>query len=142
MAINLIAVEKKNMRTQAVKWYAQVAPVRGIEAEVVIEEIEKRCTLTSSDIKACLDALQQSILSRILNGESVRLGDLGSFRATVRSEGRNTKELVDSTLVKGIRCRFAPSGYLRSRLKKGSLGVRLSMQTEKPAATEEETPAP
>lgn len=141
MAINLIAVEKKNMRTQAVKWYAQVAPVRGIEAEVVIEEIEKRCTLTSSDIKACLDALQQSILSHILNGESVRLGDLGSFRATVRSEGVSMKGQVNSTLVNGIRCRFSPSGYLRSRLKKGSLGVRLSMQ-EEPAATEGETPAP
>ena len=134
MAIYLVAKEKKDLRTQEVKWYPQISTVRPVSKESVIDEIEARCTLTSSDIKAVLDALERSIFDHLVNGESVRLGDLGSFRPTVAASGFATKAEVTSLGVTKVRVRFTPSGALRARLKVGQPRVKLSMEGEGPDA--------
>ena len=138
MAIYLVAKEKKDLRTQEVKWYPQISTVRPVSKESVIDEIEARCTLTSSDIKAVLDALERSIFDHLVNGESVRLGDLGSFRPTVAGSGFATKAEVTSLGVTKVRVRFTPSGALRARLKVGQPRVKLSMEGEDPDAAAEE----
>ena len=45
----------------------------------IVELIEKRSTVTSADVKAVLDALQFEVRNALVDGKSVRLGDLGSL---------------------------------------------------------------
>lgn len=136
--ITLVAREKKNMRTQVVKWYAQISKVRPVTLEEISERIAMNCTVTEHDIKAVLSALQEQVGICMKEGQSVRLGDLGSFRPTVSSEGCSTKEEVTAATVKSINVKFTKGGRLRSLLRKGQKGVRLAMEKDI-AVTDENT---
>ena len=77
-----------------------------------MRRIEKTCTVSSADIKAVLDALQHEIVESLRAGNSVRLGDLGSFRATLSSSGVEAPENVSASLIKSVRVRFTPGAKM------------------------------
>ena len=137
--IEFFPIQKRNIRTQEIKWYAQISPVTVVDKEKLIDEIESRCTLTSSDIKAALDALQESIIDHVRNGTSVRLGDLGSFRPTITSQACDTAAEVSADAIKSVRCRFTPSGYMRRALQKTAPHVRFSKAGSASTETTETT---
>lgn len=90
----------------------------------IIEEIEKTCTLTASDIKACLDALETAIIQHLSAGQAVRLGDLGSFRPTISSFGTTEQNKADSSLIRRVRCRFTQSGAMGLALQPSRLNFQ------------------
>ena len=90
--IPFIAKAKKNPITKEVKYYAQVAPVDHVELLSITSSISEKCTVTEHDVKAVLSALQMSIAKHITDGSSVRFGDLGSFRLTIKGTPADTKE--------------------------------------------------
>ena len=122
--IQYIVRPKKNPRTGALKYYIQISPATPIYRKQIIEEIEKTCTLTSSDIKACLDALETSILQHLAAGQAVRLGDLGSFRPTISSLGTTEPDKANSMLIRRVRCRFTQSGTMALRLQPAALNFQ------------------
>ena len=136
--ITLVAREKKNMRTQEVKWYAQISRVKPVTLDEISERIASNCTVTEHDIKAVLSALQEQVVFCMKEGQSVRLGDLGSFRPTVSSSGFATKDKVSADGVTKINVRFTKGSRLRSLLRKGQKGVKLALEGD---VLEEETQA-
>ena len=140
--ITIVAKEKKNMRTQEVKWYAQISKVKPVMLREIAERIASNCTVTEHDIKAVLSALQEQIIICMKEGQSVRLGDLGSFRPTVSSVPFDKKENVKASGVKTINVKFTKGSRLRSLLDTKQDGVKLSLEqdafeTEKPAGENE-----
>ena len=111
----------KNPRSGAVKFYPQISPTTPVLRKQVIQRIEKTCTLTSSDIKACLDALEDVIVDLLTQGCTVRLGDLGSFRPTLSAEGTTDPEECNASLIKRVRVKFCPSGTMNLRVAKGAV---------------------
>ena len=78
----------------------------------IVGRIEKRSGVSSASVKAVLDALQYEILQTLADGDSVRLGDLGSFRLTMHGEGASTaKEAKEkgANLIKRVSVRFTKS---------------------------------
>lgn len=110
--INYIAQAKKNPQTKVLSYYAQIAPVTPLKLDDIVRRIEKTCTVSSADIKAVLDALQHEIVESLRAGNSVRLGDLGSFRATLSSSGVEAPENVSASLIKSVRVRFTPGAKM------------------------------
>ena len=110
--INYIAQAKKNPQTKVLSYYAQIAPVTPLKLDDIVRRIEKTSTVSSSDIKAVLDALQHEVIEALRAGNSVRLGDLGSFRATLSSSGVETPENVSASLIKSVRVRFTPGAKM------------------------------
>lgn len=110
--INYIAQAKKNPQTKTLSYYAQIAPVTPLKLDDIVRRIEKTCTVSSADIKAVLDALQHEIVESLRAGNSVRLGDLGSFRATLSSSGVEAPENVSASLIKSVRVRFTPGAKM------------------------------
>lgn len=110
--INYIAQAKKNPQTKTLSYYAQIAPVTPLKLDDIVRRIEKTCTVSSADIKAVLDALQHEIVESLRAGNSVRLGDLGSFRATLSSSGVEAPEKVSAALIKSVRVRFTPGAKM------------------------------
>ena len=108
----------KNPRSGQVKLYPQMAPTTPVLRKELIREIEKTTVLASADIKACLDALEQKIVDHLIQGQTVRLGDLGSFRPTLSAEGTTDPEACNASLIKRVRCRFTPSGTMNLQLAK------------------------
>lgn len=120
--IKYYALAKKNPVTKVVKYYATIAPTTPMNLTQVAEEIEKICAMTSADVKAILDAMEYVIRKALLNGNAVRLGDLGSFRPTLTSKASDTKEAVSPDRIQRVRCRFTPSANLARELQNAKFG--------------------
>ena len=109
----------KNPRSGQVKLYPQMAPTTPVLRKELIREIEKTTVLASADIKACLDALEQKIVDHLIQGQTVRLGDLGSFRPTIKSEGAATANAWNVDMVKSVNVRYTASGKIKKELAVG-----------------------
>lgn len=125
--ITYVIKAKKNPITKTVKYYPQVAPVTPLVLDDVVDKISGQCTVTEHDIKAVLSALQEQIIVALREGNSVRLGDLGSFRLTINGTGADTREAVTADDIKRLRVRYTMSARLRASLLKGQRGVRFSL---------------
>ena len=109
----------RNPSTKVNGFSASITAVSPVSLNRIVERIQARCTVNSADIKACLDALQAEVLESIMDGKSVRLGDLGSFRPVLSSKFSANAEDVDANSIKSIRVRFTPSVAMRSALSLG-----------------------
>ena len=109
----------RNPSTKTNGFSASITAVSPVSLNRIVERIQARCTVNSADIKACLDALQAEVLESIMDGKSVRLGDLGSFRPVLSSKFYANAEDVDANSIKSVRVRFTPSVAMRSALSLG-----------------------
>lgn len=125
MALKYRIVERQNALTKTLQYYAQVEPVEPLTLQDIVEGIEKTSTVSSADIKAVLDALQFEVIRALKGGQSVRLGDLGSFRPTLTSRSALSAEAFTRDNLKGVRVQFTPSGRMRTELALDRVSVRL-----------------
>lgn len=124
--IKFKAALRKNPVDKSVKYYPTPASPEPRTLELLTAEIEQKCTLTRVDIVACLTALQESIVTHLKDGRSVRFGDLGSFRLSVRGKGVTEVDEVKQENIKSLRVLFTPSGKLAKSLRVG--GPDISFQ--------------
>lgn len=124
--IKYTLISRKNPLTKEFLYYANAVPVTPIMLDQIAEEISSQCTLTAHDIKAVISALEEVTFKHLRNGESVRLGDLGSFHARLASKGAVSEEDFTAENFRGIKVRFVPSSKLRYELSLKSPEVRLA----------------
>lgn len=100
---------------------APASPMR-VNKEQVIARVEKACSLTAADVKAALDALEYQVMQALMQGRTMRLGDFGSFRPTVKNGKRMVTNPDDLSAadVAAVRVRFTPSAKLRKALNRGN----------------------
>lgn len=130
--------KKKNPFDGTTKWYAQSAATTPVEAEQIAKEISDTNTVTDADIAAVLKSLQRVIANHLGAGQSVRLGDLGSFRATITSEGKKTEAEVSASSIKGVRVRFTPGGWIKRQLSVKAGAVSFTKSAASSSATQPE----
>ncbi len=106
----------KNPQNDTVKYYMTEVSAGYVTLEDVAKQIEKISTVSSADIKAVLDSLQHVVISNLKNCISVRLGDLGSFRATIGSKGVADKASASVDLIKAVRVVFTKSATMTKEL--------------------------
>ena len=102
-------VSRKNPSTKAEKFHPALEHPAPIDSQKIIDRIEKKCTLASSDIKAVVDALEVELIDDLRDGNAVRLGDLGSFRPSLRSKGVEKKEDVNASQITRMHVVFVPA---------------------------------
>lgn len=124
--ITLTVRSKKNFKLDKKQFYPQIAPATPIGLNDVAAQIEKQSTVSLADIKGVLDALQEVVLEAMADGYSVRLGDLGSFRPTLRAvKSREKQEDVSADDIKAVRVRFTPSPALTKKLLPNNVQMNL-----------------
>ena len=129
---------RRNMRTNTVKYYAQIANTSPVNLDVITELVQAQSTVSAADVKAVLDQLQVIVQEQLRNGRSIRLGDLGSFRPTLSSTRVDTAAAVKSTNIKRVNVVFVPSAYIQKDLKNGVVAGGLKFtQVKKKENTEE-----
>ncbi len=117
---------KRNIATKEVKYYPQIAALTPLTLTDIAERIEQRSTVSSADVKAALDALQLAVREAVIEGMSVRLGDLGSFRPTLRVKYTcEDASKVTADNIGGVRVVFTPGSALRGMLSKGKLSFKI-----------------
>lgn len=121
----IIQAKKNNFSKEGVvKYYPQIAPCTPMTLAQIVKRIEKRSTVSSADVKAVLDALQYEVIDALQNGNTVRLGDLGSFRLTIQSEGSSTAAAAKKTgaaAIKSVNVQFTKSTAMRDAFATSSL---------------------
>ena len=110
-------VSRKNPSTKAEKFHPALVPPAPIDSQKIIDRIEKKCTLASSDIKAVVDALEVELIDALRDGNAVRLGDLGSFRPSLRSKGVEKREDVNASQITRMHVVFVPALRVKRALE-------------------------
>lgn len=134
----VIQAKKNNLSDEkTVKYYPQIAPTTPMSLSQITKRIERRSTVSSADVKAVLDALQSEVIDALQNGNSVRLGDLGSFRLTIRANGATTAAEAKSKgaeLIKEVSVQFTKSATMRDAFSKE--GLEFGLQADIVNATD------
>ena len=99
------------------KYYASPVHGREITLEGLTKNIEKASTVSGADIRAVLYALVEEAVGGLSEGRIIRLGDLGSLRITLSSEGKEKPEQVTAAAVKKTSVIFTPGKKLQEMMK-------------------------
>jgi predicted histone-like DNA-binding protein len=79
-------------------------------------DIEKISTVSGADIRAVLYALVDVMTSSLSDGQVVRLGDLGSLRVSIGSQGQEKAEDVKASTITSSKVIFTPSKGIKDML--------------------------
>lgn len=118
MATTYCLVLRKDLRKGAASgsqlYYAQAKASGESSLDYLCTMISARSSISSADTKAVLDSLVFMIMNELREGRIVRLGDLGSFRATFGSEGvSDPTEFNASTMIRTPKYTFVPGRLLK-----------------------------
>ena len=118
MAVKYTVIEKGNPQKpeQPKKWYANAKSIGDITLRSLSKEIAARSTVSAADTQAVLIALTEVLVENLSDGKIARLGDFGSFQITLSSEGSETEEKFNTSLIKNGKVNFRPGIDLREML--------------------------
>jgi len=88
----------------------------GIDA--LCKRISDKCSLTGSDVKGVIEALVKEIELELGHGSSIKVGDLGTFSASVTSDIVKSKEELKPKKVRVKTVTFLPSSRIKKMMKK------------------------
>jgi predicted histone-like DNA-binding protein len=122
MAIFFNKAERHNPGNPAApkKWYAILKRITMVREKEVARQIADETTLNRKEAEMALDQFQKVLIRLLSEGNSVQLGDWGSFYLTCNSEGKERKEDVTATSIQKVNIRFTPGKELKEALQKVS----------------------
>lgn len=98
------------------KFYASPVQSGELSLDALTKGIEKTSTVNGADIRAVVYAFVEEIVESLSDGRIVRLGELGSFRVTLSSEGKATADEVSSSSIKRAGVIFTPGSKIKDML--------------------------
>ena len=110
MSAKYNVIPKKNPRDQEAprKYYPSFVTSGRVSLRQLSRQIAEVSTVSSVDTIAVLEALLTIIPREIANGNIVELGDFGTFRLRIKTEGADTAEAVTSRNITQAMPRFMP----------------------------------
>jgi predicted histone-like DNA-binding protein len=110
MSVKFSVTPRKDPRDQdsQPKYYVTVKSQGRVDAQGAAKDINKMSTVSSVDTTAVLEAFMNVVPDMLADGKIVELGDFGSFRVSVSSEGAETPEEVTTRNITNVRILFQP----------------------------------
>lgn len=98
-------------------------PVAGqaIGIDEIARQINNMCTVTPADVAAVLEALQIVIARNLSQGNSVRLGKVGSFWVKMNTTAESAPDDVTVENIKEIGVKFRANAELKKFLNEARL---------------------
>ncbi len=117
MKIKLVQKGNPSKPDAPKKWYANAVNQGTVSKEQISKEIAGRSSLTRGDISNVIDNLIDELPKYLKAGNSIKLGEFGTFRLSVLSKGSDTEEEYNTTAhIKGVKVIFTPGKALKSEL--------------------------
>lgn len=93
-------------------------PVAGqpIGVDEIARQINNMCTVTPADVAAVLEALQIVIARNLSQGNSVRLGKVGSFWVKMNTTAETAPDDVSAENIKEVGVKFRANAELKKLL--------------------------
>ncbi|WP_435523314.1 HU family DNA-binding protein [Chryseobacterium indoltheticum] len=98
------------------KWYAVIKNDGEVTIDNLVEEIEKFSSLSESDIRGVIIALENVIQKKLIDGKIIRLDKLGSFYPSLSSSGSDSEEKFNVSLIKGVKVNYRPGKRINDAL--------------------------
>ena len=99
------------------KHYAFIKNQGVVNLRQLAKRISRESTVSIMDTMAVLEGLLQDIPDLLADGNIVKLGELGTFRTTISSEGVDVADDFNSTNIKGLNVLFRPGSEFRDQLR-------------------------
>lgn len=99
------------------KFYASSTTIGELTLDKLTKRIAQNSTVGGADIRAVLYAMVEVMQDSLEEGEIVRLGELGSLRVSISSNGEASEKDVSSSSIKGSKTIFTPGPDLKKMLK-------------------------
>lgn len=117
--VNIKSISKKNPQDLLApeKFYAQAVYSGEVDLNELAYFAAKQSTVSKADCYAVLISLLEMIVYHLGEGKIVRMGDLGSFRVSVSSEGQELAEDLTVSAIKKAKIIFSPGADLTGMLK-------------------------
>ena len=133
MALFYNKTERANplKRGEPKKWYITLKPLGIIREREVAKAMADETTLNPKEAEMTLYQAEKVIASKLLDGHTVELGELGAFRLTVSSKGADKKEDVTAQNVTKVNVRFIPSKSFRELINKATFSPVSSLSNDK-----------
>ena len=100
------------------RWYPLLKSTGMIKEVEVAKLLADETTLNAKEAELAIAQLMKVVTSQLLNGKTVQLGELGSFRVTAATEASDTEAEATAVKIKKLNVRFTPSQEFRNALKK------------------------
>jgi len=120
MSLNYKLVRRYSMpsdKTSVKKYYALAKSTGVTDLNHLCRMIQARSAVSSADVKSVLDNLNFVMDMELSAGRIVKMGELGSFRLSLSSEGAEEEGAFNKTLVRKARVLFAPGISLQNTTK-------------------------
>ena len=98
------------------KYYASFVSSGKISLRKLAEEIASISTVSSIDTLAVLEAFLQVVPRQMAAGNIVDLGEFGSFRLKIKSDGSATPEEVSASNITNILPQFRPGKFFKNTI--------------------------
>ena len=120
MAIRYVVQQRKDPRDPSAqpKYYLIAKTFAPIGRKFLIDDMVNRASLTKQEATSALDYLFEVLPKLISMGFTVKLGELGHFRISIRSEGSDTPEEATESKVKSKRLLFVPGPNIHDMIQR------------------------
>jgi len=98
------------------KFYATPVMEGSINLKKLAQRIAGQCTVRPADCYAVLTALETNVVEALAEGKIVKMGDLGTLRLSLSSEGKMAEEEVNDKAIKSARILYRPGEGMRDML--------------------------
>lgn len=116
--IKLVTRSIKNSRDHLLHYYPAISYSGTITRDKLCERISEATTFTHADVLTALCAFEEAIAEKLQSGGMVKLGSLGAFRTTLRSNGgEDDKDSVSAKNIRSLHVAFLPSNTLNKQLQ-------------------------
>ena len=88
-----------------------------IELNDLADDISDRSTVNSTDVKAVIEAFLQVIPTYMKRGNIVKVGDLGNFKISFSSEGKENPDELQSSDITNPKIIFTPSVEFKKKIE-------------------------
>ena len=98
------------------RYYAILAPQERVGLRELSTRIARNTSLSRTDVHAVIEALLEHLPQELQQGHTVDLGDFGTFKFSISSQGEDRDEAVTAHSITGNRLLFRPGSELRQAL--------------------------
>ena len=112
LQVKLCQIDREGMRG---KWFGRAVRLDEVHTEELARNIQRKCTLTTTDVIAVIDALVGEMKNELGDGRTVVLDGFGRFHLTVQSELVDNKEDFNVLRhIKRVLCKFTPDAHRKN----------------------------
>ncbi|ATA73784.1 HU family DNA-binding protein [Capnocytophaga canis] len=111
-------VQKANPQDRSKKkFYANAIISSKVEQKDIAKTISSKSSLTAGDIANVIQNLLEELPKELLKGNSVKLGDFGTFRISISSEGVENEKDFNASMIKDVRIIFTPGVEMKKAIE-------------------------